>query len=124
MTYEEAIRSKTKERIYRIEFLDELENPNDAVTSGLQSGSINVSYNDGVRRQGTLTFINNDGKFNIFGNLLNYKTRLKIFTGIKVFENGVAQEFLYEQGVFVITFPFTILPSMVFNSITGFPILK
>lgn len=95
-TYLNALKQNIVYPVFKVELMDFAENVIGELTQDISqedSGSISVSYQQGVRRSCSLTLINvNDnlkikqGKYLLNENGLWVNTKFKLYTGIKVFK--------------------------------------
>lgn len=101
--YLNALRQSTVYPTSRLYFLNEDGTPYYEITDEyIKGGSINVSYNNGVRRTASITLFNDKGQYDSLierGVLLNQK--VKVLAGIYVGD----EEYLVPQGVFYINNP-------------------
>lgn len=101
--YLEALKQSTVYPTSRLYFLNEDGTPYYEITDEyIKGGSINVSYNNGVRRTASITLFNDKGQYDSLierGVLLNQK--VKILAGIHIGDD----EYLIPQGVFYINNP-------------------
>lgn len=101
--YLNALRQSTVYPTSRLYFLNEDGTPYYEITDEyIKGGSINVSYNNGVRRTASITLFNDKGQYDSLierGVLLNQK--VKILAGIHIGDD----EYLIPQGVFYINNP-------------------
>lgn len=101
--YLEALKQSTVYPTSRLYFLNEDGTPYYEITDEyIKGGSINVSYNNGIRRTASITLFNDKGQYDSLierGVLLNQK--VKILAGIYIGDD----EYLIPQGVFYINNP-------------------
>lgn len=101
--YLNALKQSTVYPTSRLYFLNEDGTPYYEITDEyIKGGSINVSYNNGVRRTASITLFNDKGQYDSLierGVLLNQK--VKILAGIYIGDD----EYLIPQGVFYINNP-------------------
>ena len=105
-TFQEYLNALKQSAVYptsRLYFLNDDGTPYYEITDEyIKGGSINVSYNNGVRRTASITLFNDKGQYDSLierGVLLNQK--VKILAGIHIGDD----EYLIPQGVFYINNP-------------------
>jgi len=102
MTYSEALRNKTREPVYKIEWLDINENVIDEITTDVLSGNFSSEHKNGKRRSCNLIIENNDLRYIPNKNGLIYiDKKFKLYTGL--YYDG---DFEYKsQGIFNLSNP-------------------
>lgn len=98
--YKQALRGTLSiSPCYKIEILDEMENPKQEITSDiLANGNVSVKNNNGIRRTATLTLYNGHNKYKIAPNHIFYGMKLNLYAGIKT----DAGEYYEKLGIFYI----------------------
>ncbi len=100
MTYEEALKSNTRKRIYKIEWMDRYENIVDEIIGDIIDGTISCELKDGVRRTCNLTLKNDNKKYiPSEDGLIWISNRFKLYTGLESHNQW------NPQGVFVLGNP-------------------
>jgi len=95
--YLEALRADTRSPIYKIEWMDKNENVTAEVTGDMLSGSINISYKNGMRRTAQLNLCNDQGSYiPDKDGLIWISKKFKLYTGLNI--HGV--EYFNAQGIF------------------------
>ena len=102
MTYEEALKYRIREPVFKIEWMDKNENVVDEITSDILDGTLSVEMKNGIRRTCNLTLKNNNKKYiPNEDSLIWISNRFKLYTGLIV--DGVPQ--YNPQGIFVLGNP-------------------
>jgi hypothetical protein len=97
-SYEDAIRYHNRKVLYKLVFCDKNEISIENVIASEIEGNLSIELKNGMRRTGTITLVNTDGKFTPSSDgLVSFTNRLKIYTGLR-FE-GV--DYYNERGVFL-----------------------
>lgn len=100
--YRSALRENYRKPIFKVEWLDSSEVIVDEITNDIITGDINVSLENGIRRDCKLTLANNLQNYNPNSDGKIYiDKKFKLYTGLEI--NG--EEYFNSQGIFNIGNP-------------------